>query len=76
MEAKRDLVFLYNGVEMTDETVLDVPVELPLPVKGGALRRRGKVWTVVDVRKTVAPDKSARNPVYRIFLTDECQKPA
>ena len=32
MEAKRDLVFLYNGVEMTDETVLNVPVELPLPV--------------------------------------------
>jgi hypothetical protein len=62
MEAKRDLVFLYNGVEMTDESVLNVSVDLLLPVKGGVVRRRGKVWTKTDT--------PSRNSVYRIFLSD------
>jgi hypothetical protein len=48
----RDLVFFCNGLEMTDESVENVPAEFPVPVKGGTMRRGGKVWTVVDVRKT------------------------
>jgi hypothetical protein len=70
MSEARDLVFFYNGVEMTDESVENVPAEFPVPVKGGTMRRGGRVWTVVGVRKTEAPS-AARNPVYRIFLTDE-----
>jgi hypothetical protein len=31
------------------------------------MRRGGKVWTVVEVRKTEAPS-TAGNPVYCIFL--------
>jgi hypothetical protein len=53
---------LYNGVELTDESVENVPAELPLPMKGGTMRRGGKVWTVVEVRKTEAPS-TAGNPV-------------
>jgi hypothetical protein len=30
MEPKMDLVFVFNGVELTDETVLNAPAELPL----------------------------------------------
>jgi hypothetical protein len=54
MSEARDLFFLYNGVELTDESVENVPAELPLPIKGGTMRRGGKVWTVVEVRKTEA----------------------
>ena len=70
MSEARDLVFFYNGVEMTDESVENVPVALPLPMKGGTMRRGRKVWTVVDVRNT-EPLSTAGNPVYRIFLSDE-----
>jgi hypothetical protein len=51
MSEARDLVFLCNGVELTDESVENVPAELPRPIKGGTMRRGGKVWTVVEVRK-------------------------
>ncbi len=51
MSEARDLVFFYNGVEATDETIVNVPVDLPLPEKGGQMRRGGKVWKVVEVLK-------------------------
>jgi hypothetical protein len=70
MSEARDLVFLCNGVELTDESVENVPAELPLPMKGGTMRRGGKVWTVVEVRKTEAPS-TAGNPVCCVFLSDE-----
>jgi hypothetical protein len=54
MSEARDLVFFYNGVEMTDESIENVPVALPLPMKGGTMRRGRKVWTVVDVRNSAA----------------------
>jgi hypothetical protein len=66
MSEARDLVFFYNGVEMTDESVENVPVALPLPMKGGTMRRGRKVWTVVDVRNT-EPLSTSGNPVYRIL---------
>jgi hypothetical protein len=31
MPEARDLVFFYNGVELTDESVENVPAEFPLP---------------------------------------------
>jgi hypothetical protein len=31
MSEVRDLVFFYNGVEMTDECVENIPAEFPLP---------------------------------------------
>jgi len=34
------------------------------------MRLGGEVWTVVEVRKTDGLS-TARNPVYRIFLSDE-----
>jgi hypothetical protein len=67
MSEARDLVFFYNGVEMTDESVENVPVALPLPMKSGTMRRGRKVWTVVDVRNT-EPLSTAGNPVYRILV--------
>jgi hypothetical protein len=68
MSEARDLAFFFNGVEMTDESVENVLAEFPIPVKGGTTRRGGKVWTVVEVRKTEAPS-TAGNPVYCIFLS-------
>jgi len=56
--------------EATDETVVNAPAKLPLPVNGGVMRLGGEVWTVVEVRKTDGLS-TARNPVYRIFLSDE-----
>jgi hypothetical protein len=70
MSGARDLVFFFNGVELTDESVENVPAEFHVPVKGSTMRRGGKVWTVVEVRKTEAPF-TAENPVYCIFLSDE-----
>jgi hypothetical protein len=45
MSEARDLVFLYDGVEITDESVENVLAEFPVPVKGDTMGR-GRVWTV------------------------------
>ena len=71
MSETRDLVFFYNGVEAADETILNLPVDLPLPEKGGLMRRGGRVWKVVEVIKTNPSSTTARNVVYRVFLSDE-----
>jgi hypothetical protein len=34
MSGARDLVFFFNGVELTGERVENVPAEFPVPVKG------------------------------------------
>jgi hypothetical protein len=34
MEPQMDLVFFFNCVELTEETVLNAPAGLPIPVKG------------------------------------------
>ena len=65
-----DLVFFYNCVEMTTKSFENIRAEFSVPAKGGTMRRGGKVWTAVDVRKT-EPLSTGGNPVYRIFLTDE-----
>ena len=67
MSGARDLVFFFNGVELTDESVENVPAEFSVPVKGSTMRRGGKVWTVVEVRKTEAPF-TAENPVFASSL--------
>jgi hypothetical protein len=68
MEPQMDLVFFFNGVELTEETVLNAPAGLPIPVKGGTVCRRGRIWTVAEVQRSYA---SSGNPVYRIFLTSQ-----
>jgi hypothetical protein len=67
MSEARDLVFFYNGVELTDESVENVPAELDLPIKGGTMRRGGKVWTVVEVRKTGAPSTAGKQILQDCF---------
>jgi hypothetical protein len=53
-----DLVFFYNGVEMPDKSVENIPAEHPVPVKGATMRRGGKVW-IVGVQKTESPSSPA-----------------
>ena len=53
--------------EATDETVVNAPAKLPLPVNGGVMRLGGEVWTVVEVRKTDRLS-TAGNSVYRFSL--------
>jgi hypothetical protein len=67
-ESKMNLVFVFNSVELTDETVLSAPVDPGIPHKGGAMRRRGRVWTVIEVQRSDAP---SGNSVYRIFLSEQ-----
>ena len=71
MSEARDLVFFYNGIEAADETILNLPVDQPLPENGGLMRRGGRVWKVVEVTRTNPPSTTARNVVYRVFLSDE-----
>jgi hypothetical protein len=71
MSEAKHLVFLYNAIEATDENIVDLRGEVPLPVQGSVIRRRGKDWKVVAVQRTKLLSKPAPIPVYRIFLSDQ-----
>ena len=47
MSGARDLVFFFNGVELTGERVENVPAEFPVPVKAvrcAAAEKSGRWW--------------------------------
>ena len=60
MSGARDLVFFFNGVELTDESVENVPAEFPVPVEGSTMRRGGKVWAAMGPAKSEHRFRSSR----------------
>ena len=56
----------FNADPSTDEIVEDLEGNIPVPEKGGLIKRTEKQWKVVNVFKTFGKGI----PIHTVFLTD------
>jgi hypothetical protein len=69
MSGPKVVVYRYNGLRGTQETVVDEEDEVILPKKDDLICRKGRPWKVAQVMQELSKD--SKTPTIFVFLTDQ-----
>jgi hypothetical protein len=68
--AAKDVIFVYNGNDKDTEVEFDAEGDVPCPVDGSIVKRRGRQWKVARTSVQSATSGAKAMQVLRIDLTD------
>jgi hypothetical protein len=69
MSGPKVVVYRYNGLRGTQETIVDEEDEVILPKKDDLIYRKGRPWKVAQVMQELSKD--SKTPTIFVFLTDQ-----
>lgn len=68
MKEPKQIVWRYDGAPNSEEVEVDGIGDVELPIQGGVVNRKGKVWNVFQINKEFAANDTKLLPLYRISL--------